>query len=244
MAEPARSLDPLQSLTPEPMPPNYEAEAVDPQVTQQPMEEQPIGGPPAAELPPAPLPDVNAEVPAEAPVEVGYDAPSELTCDLNSTRIPHISIAVFRETEGFAGVWRATAEDRRMVSTTTNIFDGGLTAAIEKFKGEKTPDLLIVETVSDENILGLEIDALAEVADPGTQLIVVGHRNDISLYQKLLGMGALLVEKKEDSEITVELCSGGVGSCRWRPCRRRRRPRCESLLDRQAATLPTGTLAP
>ena len=32
------------------------------------------------------------------------------------------------------------------------------------------------------------------------------------LRQKLLVMGALLVDKKEDSEITVELCSGGVGT--------------------------------
>lgn len=30
--------------------------------------------------------------------------------------------------------------------------------------------------------------------------------------QKLLNNGALLVDKKEDSEITVELCSGGVGT--------------------------------
>lgn len=32
------------------------------------------------------------------------------------------------------------------------------------------------------------------------------------LRQKLLNEGALLVDKKEDSEITVELCSGGIGT--------------------------------
>ena len=30
--------------------------------------------------------------------------------------------------------------------------------------------------------------------------------------QKLLNNGAMLVDKKEDSEITIELCSGGVGT--------------------------------
>ncbi|MEM7190117.1 MAG: AAA family ATPase, partial [Pseudomonadota bacterium] len=52
-----------------------------------------------------------------------------------------------------------------------------------------TPDLLIVETDTEPDILEYEIDSLAEVCDPGTQLIVVGHRNDIALYQKLLNMG-------------------------------------------------------
>ena len=33
-----------------------------------------------------------------------------------------------------------------------------------------------------------------------------------SLRRKLLNAGAMLVDKKEDSQITVELCSGGVGT--------------------------------
>lgn len=32
------------------------------------------------------------------------------------------------------------------------------------------------------------------------------------MRQRLLNQGAMLVDKKEDSEITVELCSGGVGT--------------------------------
>ncbi|MEM1162611.1 MAG: AAA family ATPase, partial [Pseudomonadota bacterium] len=57
------------------------------------------------------------------------------------------------------------------------------------YKNEGTPDLLIVETDTTPDILEYEIDALAEVCDPGTQLIVVGHCNDIALYQKVLSMG-------------------------------------------------------
>ena len=33
-----------------------------------------------------------------------------------------------------------------------------------------------------------------------------------SMRRKLLNAGALLVDKKEDSQVTVELCSGGVGT--------------------------------
>ena len=131
----------------------------------------------------APAPDPKPDVSYAAP------APSADYCDLDAARIPHISIHVFRETDAFCETWEHAAEDRRMVSATTEIFPGGLPAAINRYKVDKTPDLLIVETDSDETILEYEVDALAEVADPGTQLIVVGHKNDISLYQKLLNMG-------------------------------------------------------
>lgn len=110
-------------------------------------------------------------------------------CDLDTARIPHISIHVFRETDQFAEVWEQASNDRRLVSATTTIFDGGFDGAVRRYITEKTPDLIIVETDSSEEILEYQADALAEVCDPGTQLIVVGHKNDIHLYQKLLSMG-------------------------------------------------------
>lgn len=113
----------------------------------------------------------------------------EDACDLSGVRIPHIAIHVFRETEAFADTWSQAAQDRRMVSATTTIHDGGFIGAVQKYKAETTPDLIIVETDSTEDILEFQTDSLAEVCDPGTELIVIGHRNDIALYQKLLGMG-------------------------------------------------------
>lgn len=161
MSEAARNIDLVQELTPEPIPDETTHH-------------------------PDPAPQMQEHMPTPAPAA---HLPDEDTCDLMDTRIPHISISVFRETEAFCDVWHRASQDRRMVSATTAVYHGGLPAAINKYKSEKTPDLLIVETDSEETVLEYEIDALAEVADPGTQLIVVGHKNDITLYQKLLNMG-------------------------------------------------------
>lgn len=114
---------------------------------------------------------------------------TEDTCDLNGVRIPHINIHVFRETDAFTTTWEQASRDRRLVSATTTVFEGGFLGAIQKYTVETTPNLIIVETDSDEDILEFQTDSLAEVCDPGTELIVVGHRNDISLYQKLISMG-------------------------------------------------------
>ncbi len=111
-------------------------------------------------------------------------------CDLTTAKIPHIAIHVFRETDDFAHVWERTCADRRMQSARTSFFEGGFPAAIRKYTQEQTPDLLIVETISTVDILEYEVDCLAEVCDPGTKLLIIGHTNDIKLYQKMLDMGA------------------------------------------------------
>lgn len=114
---------------------------------------------------------------------------AEAACDLSGIRIPHINIHVFRETDAFAETWDRASRDRRMINATTTIFEDGFLGAIQKYTVESTPNVIIVETDSTEDILEFQTDTLAEVCDPGTELIVVGHRNDISLYQKLLSMG-------------------------------------------------------
>lgn len=125
----------------------------------------------------------------QSPLADGLEGSTEDVCDLDKVRIPHITIEVFRETDAFAGVWSRASDDRRMISTTTHIHEGGFPAAIKKYTQDKTPELIIVETDSSDDVLEIEVDSLAEVCDPNTHLIIVGHRNDISLYQKLLNMG-------------------------------------------------------
>ena len=127
--------------------------------------------------------------PATDVLESDAAAAIEASCDLDNVRIPHVVIHVFRETEAFAQTWERAARDRRLVSATTSVHEGGMRAAIRKYSSEPTPDLIVVETAASEDILQHDTDALAEVCEPGTQLIMVGHRNDITLYQKLLGMG-------------------------------------------------------
>jgi len=122
---------------------------------------------------------------AKTPDGTGGDA----VHDLDNVRIPHITVHVFHETEAFAETWHRAAADRRLVSTIKTVFEGGLPEAIKRYAVERTPHLLIVETEADETVLEYQIDALAEVSDSGTQVIMVGHQNDIALYQRLMKMG-------------------------------------------------------
>lgn len=134
--------------------------------------------------------DAIEQISAELiPESMGGDHADVEYCELDTTRVPHINIHIFRENDAFEFVWNMAAADRRLVSTTTELFDGGIEGAIMKYAGEKTPDLLIIETNAADDELEFQLDGLAETADPGTQLIIVGHRNDIGLYQRLIGMG-------------------------------------------------------
>lgn len=108
---------------------------------------------------------------------------------LDSARIPHINIDVYYETDGFAQVWDRTGRDRHMATTTLRHAAGGFRQAVRSYARSKTPDLIILETCEDENGLELQLDALAEVCDPDTRLILVGHCNDIGLYRRLIDMG-------------------------------------------------------
>lgn len=130
-----------------------------------------------------------SEAPSEPLIDQDTVTPDEETCDLAGIRIPHIKIDVFRETDAFAETWERASRDRRMISTSTTLYPDGFLGAIRKYTVEQTPNLIIVETDSTEDILEFQTDSLAEVCDAGTELIVVGHRNDIALYQKLLAMG-------------------------------------------------------
>lgn len=134
---------------------------------------------------PAHRPDLPAVIPD--PAEAGEIAPA---------RIPHVSIHVFHDTDAFGAVWRRAQRDRRLASATISVRQGGFPAAIDLYGRQRSPDLIIVETTAAEDTLEYQVDSLADLCQATTRLIVVGERNDIQLYRKLLDMGvsAYLVE--------------------------------------------------
>ena len=136
------------------------------------------GRQPPMQVPSQVLPPV-----ASQPIE-----PDDLS-ELARASIPHVTIHAFCESEDFAQVWRAAAADRRLAATTTAIHQGGFEAAVHAYSRRKTPDLIIIESTAPAEKLLLEVDALAELCDPETRVIIVGHRNDILLYRRLVNMG-------------------------------------------------------
>ena len=115
--------------------------------------------------------------------------PAELS-ELARASVPHITIHAFVESDAFETVWGGTAVDRRLAATTTAVFRGGFAAALQTYSRRKTPDLIIVESQAPIDELVLGADSLAELCDPETRVIIVGHQNDVLLYRKLVNMGA------------------------------------------------------
>jgi pilus assembly protein CpaE len=66
---------------------------------------------------------------------------------------------------------------------------GGPAAAVEAFRTAPTPNVIVLETVSDPSSLVGHLDALAQSCDAGTKVVVIGHVNDVQLYRDLIRRG-------------------------------------------------------
>ncbi|WCT72152.1 pilus assembly protein CpaE [Sphingomonas naphthae] len=101
------------------------------------------------------------------------------------------------------------------------IFDGGLRAAAQGLAVAASPSILLVD-ISDAADPLVDIDALAEVVEPGTIVIACGPINDIQLYRGLVQSGmhdylpkpltrAALMEAFADAQNTLLNPRGGEG---------------------------------
>jgi pilus assembly protein CpaE len=124
-----------------------------------------------------------------APIRIEADAAVEARAAPSSTRVPHITAAVFCQTPATRDVIARASDDRRLVRVKTEIAEGGIAAALKAFDMRRTPSLLVVEVISTGDALLQELDALAEVCDPDTSVVVIGTENDIALYRALISRG-------------------------------------------------------
>jgi pilus assembly protein CpaE len=103
--------------------------------------------------------------------------------------IPRITIQAFCEHSQTAELVEAAIHDRRMSKVALTTHNGGLEGAIETYKSNPTPNLILVETsLQPEEIPGA-LERLADVCDATTRLIVLGHVNDVVLYRDLIKSG-------------------------------------------------------
>ena len=103
--------------------------------------------------------------------------------------VPRITIQAFCELSETAAMIEAAAEDRRLQRARVKVRMGGGAAAIEAFRHAPTPNVIVIE-VQGPRSKPLEcLDALAEVCDEGTRVVVIGHLNDVTLYRQLLQRG-------------------------------------------------------
>ena len=103
--------------------------------------------------------------------------------------IPRVNIQAFCEDQETAAVIQKASEDRRLAKAHVTVQMGGMEAAAAFYRNASTPNLIVIESLLDRTELLADLDRLAEVCDPGTKVIAIGHVNDVLLYRELLRRG-------------------------------------------------------
>jgi pilus assembly protein CpaE len=103
--------------------------------------------------------------------------------------IPRITIQAFCEHSQTAQLVESAVHDRRMSKVALTTHNGGLDGAIETYRSNPTPNLILIETSLPAAEVPAALGRLAEVCDAATRLIVLGHTNDVVLYRELIRSG-------------------------------------------------------
>ncbi|MDY8108451.1 CtpF protein [Fulvimarina sp. 2208YS6-2-32] len=107
----------------------------------------------------------------------------------NVRPIPRVSIQAFCDSEGVSAPLHNAARDRRVAKANFRVNMGGFKAALEHFSSSPTPNLVILETRLEPVELMAALERLADVCDPGSKVVVIGHYNDVHLYRELMRCG-------------------------------------------------------
>jgi pilus assembly protein CpaE len=111
------------------------------------------------------------------------------TADAAIAPVPRVTMQAFCETADIAAVLQASAGDRRMQKAHVKVQMGGAPAALEAYRTAPTPNVIVLESSGERGALLGQLDSLADVCDPGTKVLVVGHVNDVVLYRELTRRG-------------------------------------------------------
>lgn len=160
------------------------AEAAVPQPAQQVEMPQDQGQPTA----PTASPDEDW-VPSAAPTAHAPPHEPVTPADVDAKPLPRINIQAFCEDQNTVNLLQQASQDRRLAKTHVSVQMGGLEAAAHYYRNAPTPNLIIIESLSERDAMLMDIDRFASVCDSGTKVIVIGHVNDVLLYRQLLQRG-------------------------------------------------------
>ncbi len=109
--------------------------------------------------------------------------------EIDHRPVPRISIHAFCETPLTTALLERASVDRRLSKAHLTIHMGGVGKAIDQFQSAATPNLIILETLASGSEIFAQLGELAEVCDPSTKVVIIGHVNDIILYRELIRQG-------------------------------------------------------
>ncbi len=184
---------PRPMAAPTPMPAPQQGQPVQPQYQPQAMPQPgvPQGMPAPQQQQHMPQPEMQPQTqpqmqPAAA---VTTHAAPEPSREGGEVALPAISIHAFCERPDTAGAVQATTRDWRMNRTNLKVYMGGLPSAVDFYRNENTPSLILIETGMRGPELFSQLESLASVCDAGTKVVVIGAANDIRLYRELMEKG-------------------------------------------------------
>jgi pilus assembly protein CpaE len=121
---------------------------------------------------------------------------------------------------------------------------GGLRNAVQSLSISASPAILMVDLSESGDPLN-DINALAEVCEPGTVVIAVGQVNDVRLYRDLIASGIqdYLLKPLAVGQVRDALARPRRSSTRPRPRRRATRQPCHHCRGRHARRVGASTLA-
>ncbi|QDW38922.1 AAA family ATPase [Bradyrhizobium sp. KBS0727] len=101
---------------------------------------------------------------------------------------PRVSVQAYCASVAVATTVRAASEDRRLGKAHLSVHMGGVAAAIEAYQKAPTPNVIMLETEVEHDILE-GLDELAAVCDAGTRVVVIGSASDVAPYRELVRRG-------------------------------------------------------
>lgn len=108
---------------------------------------------------------------------------------VETLRVPHITLHAYCDTPEMIGTMERAVADRRMSRTHATMHPGGIAAAVDLYRQTVSPNLVVLESRATVADLHAQLDALADVCQSGTKVIVIGYANDVSVYRELLVRG-------------------------------------------------------
>src|SRR5215471_14177703 len=104
-------------------------------------------------------------------------------------------------------------QESSLLSGRNQVIRGGITKAIEYLSEHRSPHLLLVDISGVELPLS-KVQMLADVCEPGTNVIAIGDHNDVALYRDLqeAGVSNYLIKPLTRDLLARALVPNGKGS--------------------------------
>lgn len=103
--------------------------------------------------------------------------------------VPRITIHAVCDRPEVSDLIAGIAADRRMSRAEITVEPGGIEAAVVRFAGQASPNLLIIDTLMQGPAMLNALDRLAQVIEAGTKVVIIGAINDIGLFRELMARG-------------------------------------------------------